>query len=74
MEERTQRFTAALTHDPETGGYVARAVEVEVASQGETIEEALANLREALELYFEDAPSPVESAPMVTSVDVRLSA
>ncbi|WP_141926070.1 type II toxin-antitoxin system HicB family antitoxin [Haloactinospora alba] len=43
-------------------------------SRGETVEDALANLREALELYFEDAPTPVESAPMVTSVDVRLSA
>jgi predicted RNase H-like HicB family nuclease len=31
---------------------------VEVTSQGETIEEALANLTEALELYFEDAPAP----------------
>ena len=32
--------------------YVARCLEVEVASQGETIDEALANLREALELYL----------------------
>jgi len=34
--------------------YVAKALEVEVASQGESEEEALANLKEALELYFED--------------------
>ena len=34
--------------------YVALAPDVDVASQGETIEEALANLKEALELYFED--------------------
>ena len=46
------RFTAAITH--EGPWQVARCLEVEVASQGETVEEALANLREALELYFED--------------------
>lgn len=34
--------------------FVAKALEVEVASQGETESEALDNLKEALELYFED--------------------
>ena len=38
--------------------YVARCLAVEVASHGDTQEEALANLREALELYFEDSPVP----------------
>lgn len=33
--------------------YVAKALEVEVASQGLNEKEALANLKEALELYFE---------------------
>ena len=33
--------------------YVAQALEVDVASQGETADDALANLREALELHFE---------------------
>ena len=33
---------------------VARCLEIEVASQGETLDEALTNLREALKLYFED--------------------
>ena len=36
--------------------YVAKAVEVEVASQGPTKKQALDNLQEALELYFEDEP------------------
>ena len=53
---------------------MARCLEAEVASQGRTIEEALANLREALELYFEDEPVPEPSEPMVTPVEVRLSA
>jgi predicted RNase H-like HicB family nuclease len=34
--------------------YVSQCLEVDVASQGETEDEALANLREALELYFEE--------------------
>lgn len=41
------RFTTAVTH--EDGWYVARCLEVEVTSQGPTVEEALANLKEALE-------------------------
>lgn len=37
--------------------FVAKSVEVEVASQGNTKQEALANLKEALELYFRDEPA-----------------
>jgi len=44
------QFTAAITHEGDW--YVARCLQVEVTSQGDTIEEALDNLREALELYF----------------------
>lgn len=43
--------------------YVAKALEVEVASQGKTESEALINLKEALELYFEDQ-TKVELAPV----------
>lgn len=39
--------------------FVAQCLNVEVSSFGESREEALANLKEALELYFEDA-SPDE--------------
>jgi predicted RNase H-like HicB family nuclease len=70
---RPVTFTATVTKDGEW--YVSRCLEVEVASQGETLEEALANLREALELYFEDEPAPPTFVhPLVTSVDVRISA
>ena len=34
--------------------YIASSVETSVVSQGKTVEESIANLREALELYFED--------------------
>jgi len=63
------RLTAAITH--EAPWYVARCLEVEVASQGETVDEALDNLREALELYFEDAPVPdLAEPPIIASVDI----
>ena len=34
--------------------YVSQCLNIEVASFGSTIDEALANLKEAVELYFED--------------------
>ncbi len=53
--------------------FVARCVQVEVASQGATVEEALEHLTEALELYFEDMPRPTSTShPLMTTVDVRL--
>ena len=69
---RTVRLTATVTRDGDW--YVARCLEVEVASQGETIEAALANLREALELYFEDQPVPVQNDPIVAPVEIRIPA
>lgn len=45
------RFTAAITREGEW--FVARCPDVEVTSQGRSIEEATANLTEALELFFE---------------------
>ena len=44
-----------------------------MASQGESIEQALANLREALELYFEDEPLPADvQAPIIAPVDITV--
>ena len=63
------QLTAAVTHEPPW--YVARCLDVEVASQGGSVEEALDNLREALELYFEDAPIPDSlEPPIITSVEI----
>jgi predicted RNase H-like HicB family nuclease len=45
----------------EDDGYTALCPEVDIASQGDTIDEARANLKEALELFFETA-SPAELA------------
>jgi predicted RNase H-like HicB family nuclease len=54
-----QRLTAAVTN--ESPWWVARCLEVEVTSQGATPDDALANLKGALELYFENEPRPPES-------------
>ncbi len=47
----TQKFTASVWREGDW--FVAQCLKVDVASQGKTEEEALANLREALELNFE---------------------
>jgi predicted RNase H-like HicB family nuclease len=46
-------LTAALHREEDW--YIAQCLEVDVASQGHTINEALANLAEAVELYLEEA-------------------
>ena len=75
--QRTMRIVVALTADTELGGYTAEAVGLGVFSQGETVEEATANLSEAVALYYEDEPAedlPSDHQVLMTSVDVRLSA
>lgn len=63
------RFTAAITH--EAPWYVARCLEIEVASQGVSADEALANLKEALELYFENEPLPEGiERPVIRTVEI----
>ena len=52
-----RQLTAII--EREGDGYVALCPEVDVASQGDTVDEARENLREALELFFETA-SPEE--------------
>jgi predicted RNase H-like HicB family nuclease len=74
---QTGRLPAVVTLERDDLGevHVARCLAVEVASHGDTHEEALANLREALELYFEDSPVPeVDVNPELASVDVRIPA
>lgn len=68
----TVRLTAVVSRDGDW--YVARALEIELASQGETVEAALSNLREAAELYFEDEPAPVLTPPLVAQLDVHVNA
>ncbi len=58
--KRVQQFTAII--EREGDGYVALCPELDIASQGSTVEEARDNLVEALELFFETAdPSEIAS-------------
>ncbi|MFF4157598.1 type II toxin-antitoxin system HicB family antitoxin [Streptomyces sp. NPDC001678] len=68
-EHALLHLTAAVTKEDEW--YVARCLRVEVTSQGATFEESLNNLREALELYFEDAPAPEAYEAQVITVPSR---
>ena len=70
---RTQRLTAII--EREDDAYVALCPDLDIASQGDTIEEARTNLVEALTLFFESAsPSEVErrlhSELFITQVEV----
>jgi len=62
-------LSAVLTSVPE-GGYVAFNPETGTTTQGETVEEALANLREATELYLEEFPLNITGRPLLTSFQI----
>jgi predicted RNase H-like HicB family nuclease len=71
--QKAQRMTAII--EREGDGFVALCPELDIASQGATIEEARANLVEALTLFFETAsPSEVtkrlRNEVFVTQVEV----
>lgn len=62
-------LSAVLTPNPD-GGYVAFNPETGTTTQGETVEEALSNLREATELYLEEFPLSITGRPLLTSFQV----
>jgi len=55
-------LSAVLTHALE-GGYIAYNPETGTTTQGESLEEALANLQEATELYLEEFPLESKGRP-----------
>ena len=63
-----QTLTAIVHREEEW--YVAECPEVGTASQGKSIEEAIANLREATALYLEEFPQVSLSRPILTTFDV----
>jgi predicted RNase H-like HicB family nuclease len=65
-------FTAVIYKEDEL--YVAECPEVGTASQGSTIEEALANLKEATELYLEEFPLPDVGRPLLTTFEATYAA
>jgi len=71
----TRQLTAII--EREDDGFVALCPELDIASQGDTVEDARSNLAEAIELFFEVAdPSEIEQRMhndvFVTSVEVAV--
>jgi predicted RNase H-like HicB family nuclease len=71
----TRSFNALVQREGD--GWVALCTELDLASQGDTIEEARANLRQAVELFLETASSPevegrlhTETSPTLLEVEV----
>lgn len=62
-------FTAVLHRENDL--YVAECPEVGTVSQGKSVEEAIANLREATELYLEEFPPRDSGRPLVTIFEAR---
>jgi predicted RNase H-like HicB family nuclease len=62
-------LTAVLIPAPE-GGFTALNPETGTTSEGESIEEAIANLREATELYLEEFPLESVGQPLVTTFHI----
>lgn len=55
--------------------YVSRCIELGVVSQGKNVEDAQKNLKEAVELYLEDAPKSEKlfskESPFITFLDIK---
>ena len=62
-------LSAVIIPAPE-GGYVGFNPETGTTTQGETVEETLATLREATELYLEEFPMSFTGRPLLTSFQI----
>ena len=61
-------FTAIIQREEDM--YIAKCAEVGTVSQGATLEEAIANLKEATELYLEEFPIKKSVHPILTTFEV----
>ena len=68
----THIFTAVIHKEDDL--YVAQCPEVGTVSQGDTIEEAIANLKEATELYLEEFPAPSSDRPILATFEASVYA
>ena len=66
-------LSAVITPAPE-GGFVAFNPETGSTTQGETIEEAMANLTEATELYLEEFPLRMTGKAWMTTFEIAKDA
>ena len=63
------QLTAVLTPAAE-GGFIAMNPETGTHTQGDSVEEALANLQEATELYLEEFPLEICGNSLLTTIEV----
>ncbi len=63
-------LSAILTPAPE-GRYIASNPQTGTTTQGETVEEALYNLREATELYLEEYPLNISGRSLLTTFEIK---
>ena len=66
-------LTAVMTH-AEEGGFVALNPETGTTTQGDTIEEAIDNLKDATALYLTEFPLAKTGHPVVTTFTVPVGA
>lgn len=70
MSMPLRTFSAVLHREQDL--YVAECPEVGTVSQGATVEEALANLKESTELYLEEFPAPEGDRSFLTTFEVAV--
>ena len=58
----------AILSPAEEGGYVALNPETGTTSQGETVDEAMANFKEATALFLDEFPTSFNAHPLVTNL------
>jgi len=61
---------SAVLSPAEEGGFIALNPETGTTTQGETVEEALGNLREATSLFLEEFPLPKRGGALLTTFEV----
>lgn len=69
LEEVIKMVCTAVIHK-EDEWYVAQCPETGTTSQGETVEQAVENLKEATTLYLEEFPQELTFRPLVTTFEV----
>jgi len=62
-------LTAVVYPDSKSDWLVAFNPETGTTTQGKTVEEAVANLKEATELYLEEFPAPRNCHPVLTTFE-----
>jgi len=70
MRKKPVNLTAVIYPDADSDWLVAHNPETGTTTQGKTFEEALANLKEATELYLSEFPLTAKGRPIMTTFEV----